>query len=96
VRPSYRLVHVPAKTAACHARLLENKYYVPMRIYEVAINSPDQGGFARKIVEAFFDIGVIDGTIHTSAARVVSLDEHSYMQLGYVRAYAAIHSGGCR
>ncbi|HEY0348696.1 MAG TPA: NADH-quinone oxidoreductase subunit L [Pyrinomonadaceae bacterium] len=74
-------------------RLLENKYYVD-EIYDAAIIQPIKVG-SREGLWKLFDIGVIDGTIHTIGGAVVRFGRTiRYMQLGYVRAYAAIILAG--
>jgi NADH-quinone oxidoreductase subunit L len=74
-------------------RLLEHKYYVD-EIYDAAIIQPIKVG-AREGLWKLFDIGVIDGTIHTIAGAVVRFGQTiRYMQFGYVRAYAAIILAG--
>jgi NADH-quinone oxidoreductase subunit L len=74
-------------------RLLENKYYVD-EIYDAAIIQPIKVG-SREGLWKLFDIGVIDGTIHTIGGAVVRFGQTiRYMQLGYVRAYAAIILAG--
>src|SRR5882724_2362378 len=74
-------------------RLLENKYYVD-EIYDAAIIQPIKVG-AREGLWKLFDIGVIDGTIHTVGGAVVRFGQTiRYMQFGYVRAYAAIILAG--
>jgi NADH-quinone oxidoreductase subunit L len=74
-------------------RLLGNKYYVD-EIYDAAIIQPIKVG-AREGLWKLFDIGVIDGTIHTIGGAVVRFGRTiRYMQLGYVRAYAAIILAG--
>lgn len=73
--------------------LLENKYYVD-EIYDATIIQPIKVG-AREGLWKLFDIGVIDGTIHTIGGAVVRLGRTiRYMQFGYVRAYAAIILAG--
>jgi NADH-quinone oxidoreductase subunit L len=74
-------------------RLLENKYYVD-EIYDATIIQPIKVG-AREGLWKLFDIGVIDGTIHTIGGAVVRFGQTiRYMQFGYVRAYAAIILAG--
>ncbi|HEX7723548.1 MAG TPA: NADH-quinone oxidoreductase subunit L [Pyrinomonadaceae bacterium] len=74
-------------------RLLENKYYVD-EIYDAAIIQPIKVG-AREGLWKLFDIGVIDGTIHTIGGAVVRVGRTiRYLQFGYVRAYAAIILAG--
>jgi NADH-quinone oxidoreductase subunit L len=70
-------------------RLLENKYYVD-EIYDATVIRPIEVG-SREGLWKLFDIGVIDGLLHslgdsvTEAGRLVR-----YLQAGFVRAYAAI------
>lgn len=74
-------------------RLLENKYYVD-EIYDAAIIQPINAG-SREGLWKIFDVGVIDGIIHTIAGAVVRLGRTiRYMQIGYVRGYAAIILAG--
>ncbi len=70
-------------------RLLENKYYVD-EAYNAAIINPIKVG-SREWLWKIFDIGVIDGFLHslgqvvTDTGRLVR-----HMQGGFVRSYAAI------
>jgi NADH-quinone oxidoreductase subunit L len=74
-------------------RLLEQKYYVD-EIYDAAIIQPILVT-SREGLWKLFDIGVIDGLIHTLGRTVVSLGRTiRHMQLGFVRAYAAIILAG--
>ena len=74
-------------------RLLENKYYVD-EIYDATIIQPIEVG-SREGLWKLFDIGVIDGTIHTLGGAVVRFGQTiRYMQFGYVRGYAAIILAG--
>jgi len=74
-------------------RILENKYYVD-EIYDAAIINPIHVG-AREGLWKIFDIGVIDGLLHsvgeavTEGGRIIR-----YVQGGFVRAYAAIILAG--
>jgi NADH-quinone oxidoreductase subunit L len=70
-------------------RLLEHKYYVD-EIYDAAIINPilvvSREGFWK-----VFDVGVIDGLIHGLGRTVIRLGKTiRFMQIGFVRAYAAI------
>jgi len=70
-------------------RLLENKYYID-EIYDTAIINPilvtSREGFWKT-----FDLGVIDGVIHTVGAAVIRMGRTiRYLQIGFVRGYAAI------
>jgi NADH-quinone oxidoreductase subunit L len=74
-------------------RLLENKYYVD-EIYDAAIIQPIKVG-SREGLWKIFDVGVIDGIIHTIGGAVVRLGRLTrYMQIGFVRAYAAMILAG--
>ena len=70
-------------------RLLENKYYVD-EIYDAALINPIKVG-SREGLWKIFDVGVIDGIVNglgrsiTEIGRVVR-----YLQVGFVRSYAAI------
>ncbi len=74
-------------------RLLENKYYVD-EIYDTAIINPIDET-SREGLWKIFDLGVIDGIVNglgrvvTYLARVVR-----YLQIGFVRGYAAIILAG--
>ena len=73
--------------------LLENKYYVD-EIYDAAIIQPIKVA-SREGLWKVFDIGVIDGIIHTIGGAVVKFGRTiRYMQFGYVRGYAAIILAG--
>jgi NADH-quinone oxidoreductase subunit L len=73
--------------------LLENKYYVD-EIYDAAIIQPIKVG-SREGLWKIFDVGVIDGIIHTVGNSVVRLGRTiRYMQIGFVRGYAAIILAG--
>ena len=74
-------------------RLLENKYYVD-EVYDAAIIKPIEVG-SREGLWKIFDIGVIDGIIHTIGGAVVSIGRAvRHMQVGFVRGYAAIILAG--
>jgi NADH-quinone oxidoreductase subunit L len=74
-------------------RLLENKYYVD-EIYDATIIQPIEVG-SREGLWKIFDLGVIDGIIHTIGNGVVRIGRtFRYMQLGFVRGYAAIILAG--
>ncbi|HKC62567.1 MAG TPA: hypothetical protein VKB86_02965, partial [Pyrinomonadaceae bacterium] len=70
-------------------RLLENKYYVD-EVYDAAFINPIKVG-SREGLWKLFDVGVIDGIVNglgrgiTEIGRVVR-----YVQIGFVRSYAAI------
>jgi NADH-quinone oxidoreductase subunit L len=74
-------------------RLLENKYYVD-EIYDATIIQPIKVG-SREGLWKIFDVGVIDGIIHTIGGGVVRFGRTlRHMQLGFVRGYAAIILAG--
>jgi NADH-quinone oxidoreductase subunit L len=74
-------------------RLLEDKYYVD-EIYDAAIINPINVG-SREGLWKLFDIGVIDGIIHNVGGAVVRFGQTiRYMQIGFVRSYAAIILAG--
>jgi NADH-quinone oxidoreductase subunit L len=74
-------------------RLLENKYYVD-EVYDAAIINPINVT-SREGLWKIFDLGVIDGLIHALGDTVVRLGRtFRYMQIGFVRGYAAIILGG--
>ncbi len=74
-------------------RLLENKYYVD-EIYDATIIQPINVG-SRQGLWKIFDVGVIDGIIHTIGGAVVRFGRTiRYMQIGFVRGYAAIILAG--
>jgi NADH-quinone oxidoreductase subunit L len=74
-------------------RLLENKYYVD-EIYDATIIKPIEVG-SREGLWKVFDVGVIDGIIHTIGGGVVRFGRTlRYMQMGFVRGYAAIILAG--
>src|SRR5262249_5997979 len=73
--------------------LLENKYYVD-EIYDAAIIQPIKVG-SREGLWKIFDLGVIDGIVHTIGNGVVRFGRAiRYMQIGFVRGYAAIILAG--
>jgi NADH-quinone oxidoreductase subunit L len=73
--------------------LLENKYYVD-EIYDATIIKPIEVG-SREGLWKVIDVGVIDGIIHTVGGTVVRLGNAiRYMQIGFVRGYAAIILAG--
>src|SRR5258707_11956210 len=70
-------------------RLLENKYYVD-EIYDAAIINPIHVG-SRAGLWKLFDVGVIDGLIYDMGRAVIDFGKTlRYLQIGFVRAYAAI------
>ncbi len=74
-------------------RLLENKYYVD-EIYDATIIQPIKVG-SREGLWKLFDVGVIDGIIHTIGGAVVRSGRTiRHLQIGYVRGYAAIILAG--
>ncbi len=74
-------------------RLLENKYYVD-EIYNAAVIQPILV-VSREGLWKIFDIGVIDGLIHGLGRTVVGAGQVvRYMQIGFVRVYAAIILAG--
>jgi len=74
-------------------RLLENKYYVD-EIYDATIIQPIKVG-SREGLWKIFDLGVIDGILHAIGGGIVRLGRTiRYMQLGFVRGYAAIILAG--
>src|SRR5215510_11077256 len=74
-------------------RLLENKYYVD-EVYDAAIVNPIHVT-SREGLWQIFDLGVIDGIIHTIGGAVVRFGRTiRYMQIGFVRGYAAIILAG--
>jgi NADH-quinone oxidoreductase subunit L len=74
-------------------RLLENKYYVD-ELYNATIIQPILVG-SREGLWKIFDLGVIDGLIHGLGRIVIKLGKTvRYMQIGFVRAYAAIILAG--
>lgn len=74
-------------------RLLENKYYVD-EIYDATIIKPVLVTSSEGLWK-IFDLGVIDGFLHTLGRTIVDLGRtFRYMQLGFVRGYAAIILAG--
>jgi len=74
-------------------RLLANKYYVD-EIYDAAIIQPIKVG-SREGLWKIFDLGVIDGIIHTLGNGVVKFGRTiRHMQMGFLRGYAAIILAG--
>jgi len=74
-------------------RLLENKYYVD-EIYDATIINPILVG-SREGLWKLFDVGVIDGLIHDLGRAVIDFGKTiRYLQIGFVRAYAAIILAG--
>ena len=73
--------------------LLEHKYYVD-EIYDAAIINPIQVT-SREGLWKIFDLGVIDGLIHSLGKTVVNFGRTlRYMQIGFARGYAAIILAG--
>src|SRR5216684_1063757 len=74
-------------------RLLENRYYVD-EIYDATIINPILVG-SREGLWKLFDVGVIDGLIHDLGRAVIDFGKTiRYLQIGFVRAYAAIILAG--
>ena len=74
-------------------RLLESKYYVD-EIYDATIIRPILV-ISREGLWKIFDVGVIDGLIHTLGRTMVNFGKTlRYMQIGFVRVYAAIILAG--
>src|SRR5690349_2370308 len=70
-------------------RLLENKYYVD-EIYDAALIQPIKVG-SREGLWKIFDMGVIDGGLHTIGEVVTEMGRLArHLQAGFVRGYAAI------
>jgi NADH-quinone oxidoreductase subunit L len=70
-------------------RLLENKYYVD-EIYDATIINPIKVG-SREGLWKLFDVGVIDGFLHSIADAVIETGKAvRHLQAGFVRGYAAI------
>jgi NADH-quinone oxidoreductase subunit L len=70
-------------------RLLENKYYVD-EIYDATLIHPIESG-SREGLWKIFDIGVIDGFLHSIGEAVTETGRLArYLQAGFVRGYAAI------
>jgi len=73
--------------------LLEHKYYVD-EIYDAAIINPIHVA-SREGLWKIFDLGVIDGLIHSLGKTVVNFGRtFRYMQIGFARGYAAIILAG--
>lgn len=69
--------------------LLVHKYYVD-EIYDAAIIKPIEAT-SREGLWKVFDLGVIDGLIHTIGRSVINAGRtFRYMQFGFARGYAAI------
>jgi NADH-quinone oxidoreductase subunit L len=74
-------------------RLLEQKYYID-EVYDATIINPIHAG-SREGLWKIFDLGVIDGVIHTAGNGIVRFGRTiRYMQIGFVRGYAAIILAG--
>jgi NADH-quinone oxidoreductase subunit L len=74
-------------------RLLENKYYVD-DIYDATVIQPILI-ISREGLWKIFDLGVIDGLVHGLGRAVVGVGKTvRYMQIGFVRVYAAIILAG--
>ncbi len=74
-------------------RLLEQKYYID-EIYDATIIQPIKVGSSEGLWK-IFDLGVIDGILHTIGNGVVRAGRTvRYMQIGFVRGYAAIILAG--
>ena len=74
-------------------RLLEHKYYVD-EVYDTAVITPIHV-VSREGLWKIFDVGVIDGFLHTLGRSVVDLGRSfRYMQFGFLRGYAAIILAG--
>jgi len=70
-------------------RILENKYYVD-EVYDAALIHPIES-FSREGLWKIFDIGVIDGLLHSIGEAVVEAGKAGrYLQAGLLRGYAAI------
>jgi NADH-quinone oxidoreductase subunit L len=70
-------------------RLLENKYYVD-EAYDAAIINPIKSG-SREGLWKLFDVAVIDGIVNGLGRSVAQIGGVlRYMQIGFVRSYAAI------
>ena len=70
-------------------RLLENKYYVD-EVYDTALIHPIEVA-SREGLWKFFDMGVIDGLLHSIGEVVTEMGRLArYLQAGFVRGYAAI------
>jgi NADH-quinone oxidoreductase subunit L len=74
-------------------RLLENKYYVD-EVYDGVIIGPIHV-VSREGLWKIFDVGVIDGFLHTLGSAIIDLGRtFRYMQFGFLRGYAAIILAG--
>ena len=74
-------------------RLLEHKYYVD-EVYDAAVIKPIHV-VSREGLWKIFDVGVIDGFLHTLGSSIVDLGRtFRYMQFGFLRGYAAIILAG--
>jgi NADH-quinone oxidoreductase subunit L len=70
-------------------RLLENKYYVD-EVYNATLVNPIKAG-SREGLWKLFDVGVIDGIVNGLGRAVAELGRLvRYLQVGFVRSYAAI------
>lgn len=70
-------------------RLLEQKYYVD-EIYDATIIHPIEAG-SRSVLWKFFDQEVIDGLLHALGRAVMDIGGAvRYLQIGFVRSYAAV------
>jgi NADH-quinone oxidoreductase subunit L len=70
-------------------RLIENKYYVD-EIYDATIIHPIEAG-SRSILWKIIDQEAIDGGLHALGRAVTDLGGAlRYLQIGFVRSYAAI------
>jgi NADH-quinone oxidoreductase subunit L len=70
-------------------RILQNKYYVD-EIYDAALIHPIESA-SREGLWKIFDIGVIDGLLHSIGEAVVEAGRVGrYLQAGLLRGYAAI------
>jgi NADH-quinone oxidoreductase subunit L len=70
-------------------RLLENKYYVD-EVYDAALINPIKTG-SREGLWKIFDVGVIDGIVNGLGRSIAELGRAvRYLQIGFVRSYAAI------
>ena len=74
-------------------RLLEHKYYVD-EVYDAAVITPIHL-VSREGLWKIFDLGVIDGFLHTLGSSIIDLGRtFRYMQFGFLRGYAAIILAG--
>jgi NADH-quinone oxidoreductase subunit L len=75
-------------------RLLENKYYVD-EIYDATIIRPIEAG-SREGLWKIIDVGAIDGILVHGPGEIVKRLARTlrYMQIGFVRGYAAIILAG--